>query len=274
MPELPEVEVIKRGLQRHLPGHRVIAISTGNKKLRLPLPRKFLKKYILGARITSVGRRAKFLLLAMDNGAYLVVHLGMTGRLFILPQHSHKTKHDHLLLQLDNSMQLHFNDSRRFGFIQVFAPGRDFGDTMLANLGPEPLGPDFTPGYLQKQAAGKSRPLKNFLMDNRIVVGIGNIYACEILFHARLNPAKEVHRLTGNEWNRLVASAQHVLRHAIQCGGTTISDFVNENGRSGYFQLALQVYARNGRSCRCCSSPIAKKTMAGRSTFFCPECQK
>ena len=274
MPELPEVEVIRRGLQRHLPGRKVIAAATGNKKLRLPIPRKLLKKYILGERIKSVNRRAKYLILLMDSGARLIFHLGMTGRLSLLRQASPKTKHDHLLLQLDNGMQLRFNDIRRFGFIQVLEPGKDFSRTSLANLGPEPLSDDFTPRYLQRCAAGKNRPLKNFLMDSRVVVGIGNIYSCEILFHAGLHPETKVGRLTEREWEKVVASSRYILQKAIQSGGTTVSDFVNESGKSGYFQLELQTYGKQGLPCKCCTTPIVKKTMAGRSTFFCPKCQK
>jgi formamidopyrimidine-DNA glycosylase len=274
MPELPEVEVIMRGLQHHLPGRKVLALALGNKKLRLPMPRSDLKKYILGARVTSVARRAKFLLITMDNGACLIIHLGMTGRLGIFPPGAARAKHDHLRLQLDNNMQLRFNDIRRFGSIQVLEPGSDFRGTMLADLGPEPLGPGFTSEYLKNRAAGKDRPLKNFLMDSRVVAGIGNIYACEILFHAGLNPAKKIGRLSMAEWTKVVAGSRHVLRKAIASGGTTISDFVNESGQRGYFQLELQAYGKQGKPCSCCSTPIAKKTMAGRSTFFCPKCQK
>jgi len=252
----------------------VLAIKTGSKKLRLPMPRKDLKKYILDARIRSVGRRAKFLLIEMDNGASLVVHLGMTGRLGLFPPGAIRAKHDHLQLQLDNKMQLRFNDIRRFGFIQVLPPGSDTDTTILANLGPEPLGPNFTAEYLMKLAAGKNKPLKNFLMDNRIVVGIGNIYACEILFHAGFKPDKKVGRLSLKDWQKIVQSSRQVLQKAIASGGTTISDFVNESGKSGYFQLELQTYGKKGQPCNCCSTPIAKKTMAGRSTFFCPKCQK
>ena len=273
MPELPEVEVIRRGLQRHLPGRKVLAIVAGNKKLRLPMPRKNLKKYILGTLVESVDRRAKFLLITMATGARLIVHLGMTGKLGLFPQNTPKAKHDHLHLQLDNGMQLRFNDIRRFGFIQVLSES-DFAHPMLANLGPEPLGQDFTPMYLQKIAAGRKRPLKNFLMDSRVVAGIGNIYACEILFHAGLNPGKKICRLSKNQWTQIVKSSRYILEKAIESGGTTISDFVNESGKRGYFQLELQTYGKQGKPCNCCSTPIVKKTMAGRSTFFCPSCQK
>jgi len=274
MPELPEVEVIRRGLQIHLPGRTVVDIQAGNKKMRLPVPRKNLKRYIQGARVEAVARRAKFLLIAMDNGAYLIIHLGMTGRLGLFRADSPRSKHDHLRLQLDNGMQLRFNDSRRFGSIQVLAPGGDYTNSMLADLGPEPFDPEFTPIYLQGHASGRSRPLKNFLMDSRVVAGIGNIYACEILFHAGLNPEKEVCRLRWQEWTRVVESSRYILHQAISSGGTTISDFVNESGQSGYFQLELQAYGQQGRPCRRCSAAIIKKTMAGRSTFFCPRCQK
>jgi len=274
MPELPEVEVIKRGLQQYLPGRRVIAVSAGNKKLRLPMPRKDLTEYIKGKHVTAVDRRARFLLITMNNGARLVIHLGMTGKLSIIPQASPKAKHDHFRLLLDSGKQLVFNDIRRFGFILVLAPERDFSRTMLANLGPEPLDHDFTPLYLQKLAQGKNRPLKNFLMDNRTVAGIGNIYASEIMFQARLRPEKKISTLTRKQWERVVESCRYVLEKAIKSGGTSISDFVNESGRRGYFQLELRTYGRQGKPCICCNMPIKKITMAGRSTFFCPHCQK
>jgi len=274
MPELPEVEVIKRGLLRLLPGRRVTGITMGHKKLRHPMPRNNLTKYILNAEIKTVARRAKFLLITMDNGATMIIHLGMTGRLGFFPESAVRAKHDHLSLQLDNFMQLRFNDSRRFGFIQVAEPGFDPAEALPAGLGPEPLGPDFTPQYMLKQAAARKKPLKNFLMDNQIVVGIGNIYACEALFHAGINPEKMVGIMTLKEWARVVDSSRYVLRQAIKSGGTSISDFVNERGRAGYFQLKLKVYGRQGKPCFACDTPISRKTMAGRATFFCPNCQK
>ena len=274
MPELPEVEVIKRGLQNHLPGREVIRIVTGNKKLRLPMPRNYLKKYIQEARFISVDRRAKFLLITMDNGAILIVHLGMTGRLGIFPEDFPRAKHDHLRLQLDNGMQLRYNDIRRFGFIQVIPPGEGLDNTMLSHIGPEPFSKEFSLHYLHQLAAGKSRPVKNFLMDSRVVAGIGNIYACEILFDASLHPEKKVSRITKKEWGKIIASTHHILTKAIESGGTTISDFVNESGKSGYFQLELQTYGRKDKPCNVCATPIARITMAGRATYFCPKCQK
>lgn len=273
MPELPEVEVIRQGLQRYLPGRRVVAVSSGNKKLRLPMPRKDLAEYIQGALIKAVGRRGRFLLLTMDNNARLVIHLGMTGKISLCPAGLPKAKHDHFRLKFDKGTQLVFNDVRRFGFILVLSPGQDFSNTMLAELGPEPFEQKFTPQYLQKLAAGRNRPLKNFLMDNRVVVGIGNIYACEILFQAGLRPERKINTLRGKQWTKIVENSRYTLKKAIKRGGTSISDFVNESGRSGYFQLELQVYGRQGKPCNRCRTPIKKITMAGRSTFFCPKCQ-
>ena len=273
MPELPEVEVIRRGLQKHLPGRKVTAVSGSGKKLRLPLAQKELQSCILGARFAAVSRRAKYLLLAMDNTATLVIHLGMSGRLGIFPADRPRSPHDHLRLRLDNGMELRFNDPRRFGFVRVFPPGSAPADARLAGLGPEPLGPDFTAAYLQKCAAARKRPLKNFLMDSRVVVGIGNIYASEILFHAGIRPQKKAGSLSSRQWQTLVQSCRQVLERAIASGGTTISDFVNESGKSGYFQLELMVYGRQGQACRRCKGTIARKVMAGRATFFCPRCQ-
>lgn len=274
MPELPEVEVIRRGLQQYLPGRRIVAVSTSLKKLRLPMPRKDLAEYIQDKQVMTVDRRGRFLLIAMDNGARLIIHLGMTGKVFMRSVNIGKEKHDHFILRLDNETQLVFNDVRRFGFIQVLGPGSDFRGTMLAELGPEPFDAHYNPEYLQKLASGRKRPLKNFLMDNRVVAGIGNIYASEILFRAGLNPEKKIRALSLKEWEEVVKSSRYVLDKAIKSGGTSISDFVNESGRSGYFQLELQAYGRQGKACLCCDTPIKKTTMAGRSTYFCPKCQK
>jgi len=274
MPELPEVEVIKQGLQRHLPGRKVLEVVPDNKKLRLPMPRKKLKEFIQGSQIRSVDRRAKFLLITMDNSAILIVHLGMTGRLGVFPDDAPKIKHDHLRLQLDNDTQLRFNDIRRFGSIQVIPPGDSLDNTMLSHIGPEPFAEEYNASYLLQLSASKDRPIKNFLMDSKVVAGIGNIYACEILFHAGMSPTKKIKTLSRHDWKKIVTVTHHVLELAIASGGTTISDFVNASGKSGYFQLELQTYGRQGKSCKSCECLISRITMAGRSTFFCPECQK
>jgi len=273
MPELPEVEVIRQGLQKHLPGHQMVAVKVSHKKLRLPVPIKQLKQYIVGAGVTSVDRRAKYLLIRMDNGATMAIHLGMSGRLGLFASSAPLKKHDHLRWQLDNSNDLRFNDSRMFGSVQVLAPGETMEDR-IPGIGPEPLGPGFTAAYLKDRARGRKQPIKNFLMDGRIVVGIGNIYACETLFRASIRPATPAGRLGIRRWQRVVDAAQAVLRNAIESGGTTINDFVNESGKTGYFQLELQVYGRVRQPCHTCKTPITRKVMAGRATFFCPACQK
>ena len=273
MPELPEVEVIRQGLQNHLPGRHLVAVKTNHKKLRLPVPIKHLEQYIVGARVSSVDRRAKYLLINMDNGATLVIHLGMSGRLGLFFTAAPLKKHDHLRWLLDEKNELRFNDSRRFGSVQVLAPGETLEDR-IPGIGPEPLGPDFTAAYLKEKARGRKQPIKNFLMDGRIVVGIGNIYACETLFLASIKPTKPAGRLGIKRWKKVADAAQAVLRNAIASGGTTINDFVNASGKTGYFQLELQVYGRERQPCHACKTPITRKVMAGRSTFFCPKCQK
>jgi formamidopyrimidine-DNA glycosylase len=273
MPELPEVEVVRQGLQNHLPGRQMTAVKTNHKKLRLPVPVKQLKQYIVSARVSSVDRRAKYLLIRMDNGATMVIHLGMSGRLGLFPPVAPLKKHDHLRWQLDDGNELRFNDSRRFGSVQVLAPGETL-EERIPGIGPEPLDPNFSAAYLKEKARGRKQPIKNFLMDGRIVVGIGNIYACETLFRASIKPTTRAGRLGIKRWKKVADAAQAVLRNAIARGGTTINDFVNASGKTGYFQLELQVYGRERQPCNTCKTPITRKVMAGRSTFFCPQCQK
>jgi formamidopyrimidine-DNA glycosylase len=273
MPELPEVEVVRQGLQKHLPGRLIAAVKSTHKKLRLPLPQKLMAQYIIGAKVLSVDRRAKYLLIRMDNDATMAIHLGMSGRLGLFPTSARLKKHDHLRWQLDDDNELRFNDSRRFGSVQVLLPGETLEDR-IAGIGPEPLGPEFTATYLKEKARSKKQPIKNFLMDGRIVVGIGNIYACETLFRSAIKPTTPAGRLGEKRWQRLVDAARAVLRDAIASGGTTINDFVNASGKTGYFQLELQVYGRDRQPCNTCKTLINKRVMAGRSTFFCPKCQK
>lgn len=273
MPELPEVEVICRGLQPLLVGREVTDIVCANRKLRLPVARVQMGRWLRGQRILAVGRRSKYLLLRMANDAVMAVHLGMTGRLGLFPADVARAKHDHLCWRLDNGMELRFNDARRFGSVQIVGPGGDPESELFAKLGPEPLGKALTTSYLQERAAGRRQPVKNFLMDGRIVVGIGNIYASEILFAAGILPQTSVAALRPGDWRRLILKSREVLLWAIDCGGTTISDFVNASGGKGYFQLQLKVYGREGQPCQQCATPIGRSIMAGRATYFCPKCQ-
>jgi formamidopyrimidine-DNA glycosylase len=244
-----------------------------NRRLRLPVPRSKLRKWIQGNRVEVVDRRAKYLLVTMNNKAVMVLHLGMTGRLNFFAHTTPRTAHDHLRFLLDSGLELRFNDVRRFGSVQVLSPSETDAPEIFASLGPEPLGADFSSKYLLEQARGRMRPIKNFLMDGGVVVGIGNIYANETLFVAGVNPTRAVKTLGTGQWDQVVRACRQVLEHAIACGGTTISDYVNGSGESGYFQCELKVYGREGESCPNCDSIILRQVLAGRSTFFCPRCQ-
>jgi formamidopyrimidine-DNA glycosylase len=272
MPELPEVEVIRRGLEPLLPGRRVIGLGWSNRKLRLPIPRKALQRWVRGKRIRTVGRRAKYLLIHMANNATVVVHLGMSGKLGLFPVSAPRDKHDHLRLLLDNNMELRFNDARRFGSLQLVEPGANLND-LFHNIGPEPFAGAFSPTYLHAKAKKRRQPVKNFLMDNRVVAGIGNIYANEILFRTGICPTTPAGNLTKPQWQRTVRCCRDVLERAIASGGTTIADFVNASGTSGYFQLKLQVYGRGQKKCYKCHTAISRLVLAGRATYFCPSCQ-
>ncbi len=273
MPELPEVEVICRGVEPHVVGRWVAAISSSGRKMRLPLPRKGLQQLVKGHCFTGVERRAKYLLFYLDSGAVMVIHLGMTGRLGLFPKESATVPHDHLRLLLDNDTELRFNDARRFGSVQLFAAGAQL-DNFLAPLGPEPFSRDFSAAYLQQKAAGRSQPVKNFLMDGRVVVGIGNIYASEILFAAKIDPHSAVNRIKTAAWQKIVRESRRILNRAIEQGGTSIINFVQFSGRRGYFQNELLVYGREDQPCPRCRRPLERNVMAGRATFFCRYCQR
>jgi formamidopyrimidine-DNA glycosylase len=272
MPELPEVEVICRGLAPLLEGRRLKSVSCSKKKLRLPLPAEAALKLVEGRKIAAVRRRAKYILISLENSAAVVIHLGMTGRLGIFPAETPLVKHDHVRWLLDNQKELRFNDTRRFGSVQVIKPDTDL-ETLFVNQGPDPFQPAFSAGYLAAKARGRRLPVKNFLMDNRIVTGIGNIYACEILFATRINPQTPAGALTLKEWRTIVEKSREILEEAIACGGSSISDYVNSSGEKGYFQVRLQVYGRLDEPCRQCGAPIEKCILGGRASFFCPRCQ-
>jgi len=272
MPELPEVEVIRRGLVRELAGKRFTAVKVGTLSLRRQSTREDLKTWTVGRRIQSLSRRGKYLLFHLEGGAILLVHLGMTGRLLISPASRKPQAHVHVTFRLENRLALHFQDVRRFGQILVYAPGQT--PEPLALLGMEPLARSVTPRLLHTLTRGKRGPLKNFLIDGRVLAGIGNIYACEIMHAARLSPVMPVGCLSPSDCERLLRETRRILRQAIRRGGTTVSDFLNSRGETGLFRLDLQAYGREGAPCPGCGQPIARLTQAGRSTFFCPSCQR
>lgn len=275
MPELPEVEVTRRGLLPHLPGCQIVKITWSDKRLRSPIPGKLLSEHIQGKTIAAIDRRGKFLLFRMTDKSVLIIHLGMTGKLALLPREKPSAKHDHLRLFLDNHMELRFNDSRRFGNIVVWPPdaSQSLEKNFSAAIGVEPLSNAFHPGYLKKLSVGKKQPIKNFLMDAKKIAGIGNIYANEILFDAGIHPLTPVNRLGASQWDMIVTSTVTILQLAIECCGSSISDFLGAGGNPGYFQVRFQVYKRQGNPCIHCDDIIRKIVIAGRATYLCPACQ-
>lgn len=276
MPELPEVEVICRGIQRFLIDRTVTSIRCSGKKLRHPVPMEAMQRTMVNQKIISIERRAKFLQLGLEKGEMLIIHLGMTGNLGIFPPTSPHAKHDHVLWLLDNGTELRYNDSRRFGSIQLLSADEvaDREETIFKTTGPEPFSDDFTAEYLQNLAKGKSLAVKLFIMTNQTVAGIGNIYANESLFSAGIRPSRKVQEITLKEWKRLVIEIRDVLTHAIECGGSSISDFLNASQEKGYFQINFKVYGREGMPCTRCSTKIEKQKLGGRASYFCPKCQK
>lgn len=276
MPELPEVEVTRRGLLPHLPGKKITEIKWSNKRLRMPIPRKLLRKSIEGQQIAAIDRRAKYLLLRMKNGSVLVLHLGMTGKIGLFPQATATAKHDHLQLLLDNDMAMRFNDTRRFGAIIVWPAEQadELERNFSATKGLEPFGNDFTAAALLNLAKKRRQPIKTFLMDSRLLAGIGNIYANETLFAAGIAPETPVNQITANQWQAIITHCREILTRAIKAGGSTISDFVGSSGNRGYFQLQLNVYDKTNEPCPTCETLIQKKLLGGRATFFCPNCQQ
>jgi formamidopyrimidine-DNA glycosylase len=272
MPELPEVEVIRRGLVPLLVGRRFLSVSMGDKRLRQQSSLQELRRWVKGRRLDNLRRRGKYLLFDLEDGVTLLIHLGMTGRLLAGPPPSPPLDHVHLVFQVEGGLNLLYQDVRRFGQVLVFPPG--ITPAPLAQVGAEPFSREVTPAWLLERAQGRSRPIKNFLLDARVMAGIGNIYACEILFAAGLHPATPVARLTLADWDRVLTETRRILKHAIAKGGTTVSNYLNSRGETGLFQLELMVYSRAGAPCLVCGTTIARQVQAGRSSFFCPVCQK
>jgi formamidopyrimidine-DNA glycosylase len=271
MPELPEVEVIRRGLAPLLVGRRFLAVKVGPKRLRQQSSPRELRRWLQGRRLDNLRRRGKYLRFNLEGGVTLLIHLGMTGRLLVGPPAAPPLPHVHLVFQLEGGLDLFFQDTRRFGQVLVYPPGVD--PAPLAQVGAEPFSRKVTPDWLLEQARGRSRPIKNFLLDARVLAGIGNIYACEILMAAGLHPTTPVGRLSREDWDRVLTETRRILRHAIKKGGTTVANYLNSKGETGLFQLKLLVYGRAGQPCRRCGATIVRLVQAGRSTFFCPVCQ-
>ncbi|MFQ5652470.1 MAG: bifunctional DNA-formamidopyrimidine glycosylase/DNA-(apurinic or apyrimidinic site) lyase [bacterium] len=273
MPELPEVETIRRALAKYLPGQRMERILVRDGRLRWPVDATRLGQLLIGERIQAVERRAKYLLIRFERDTTLLIHLGMSGRLLWLTESPPFEKHDHVIFTLAGGAELRFRDPRRFGMVDAIAPGALGTYPRLRNLGLEPLARTTRATPLFERARRRHRPIKNLLMDASFMVGVGNIYASEALFHARIHPARAAGSLSREEWQSVLGSVRGVLRKAIRKGGTTLNDFVNSNGETGYFQLSLAVYGREDQPCPKCGTPVERFVQVGRSSFFCPVCQ-
>jgi len=272
MPELPEVETLRRSLVPHLTGRRLVGVEVRETRLREPVDGAALVA-LCPARIEAVGRRAKYLLLRLSDDRTLLCHLGMSGRLVVGTAAAGWRRHDHVRLLLDDGSCLTFHDPRRFGRLVVATTSRLADHPLLAHLGPEPLWPDLTAEGLARVAAGRRQAVKPFLMDGRVVVGIGNIYACEALFAARIHPATAAGRIRPVRWQRLVAAIRTVLTASIAAGGTTLRDFADGEGRGGLYQLHTRVYGRTGEPCLRCGRIVRRTVQTGRTTFYCTGCQ-
>jgi formamidopyrimidine-DNA glycosylase len=270
MPELPEVETTRRGIAPHVVGRRVAELVVRERRLRWPVPQGLearLRRQVL----QRLERRAKYLLFGFDAGT-LIVHLGMSGSLRMVEPGTPPGKHDHVDLVFDGGQVLRLTDPRRFGAV-LWTGGAPQEHPLLAGLGPEPLSEQFNGDYLYRLSRGRRTPVKNFLMDGRIVVGVGNIYANEALFGAGIHPKRAAGRIGRERYGQLAEAVKSVLQAAIEQGGTTLRDFIGGDGRPGYFAQKLQVYGRAGEACPRCSAPILAVRVGQRSTFYCRRCQ-
>lgn len=285
MPELPEVEVLRRSLGARLIGETVERVRVHSPALREPLDRRRLRRDVAGRRVERLRRRAKYLLIdltaAGDDGATsasgdrtLVVHLGMSGQLTVVPAGTPHERHEHVAFELATGERLRLVDPRRFGLVFSLPSARLESDRHFAHLGLEPLGDGFDGPALARAARGRRGPVKTFLMDAGVAVGVGNIYASEALWRAGVHPKRSVARIAAVRWERLATAVRTVLESAIAEGGTTLRDYADGEGNSGYFQVSLAVYDREGDPCGRCGAPIRRIVLGGRSTYYCPRCQR
>ena len=289
MPELPEVETVRMGLKAALEGHKFLHVETRRGDLRVPFPKDFAKR-LTGRRVRQLRRRAKYLLADLDHGETLVIHLGMTGRMAVYakgtvrklgqyvydaaPADAGRGKHDHVVMETDAPARVVFTDHRRFGLMTLIDTGTLDDDKLFKGIGVEPLSEDFDAAYLARALKGKKTPIKSALLDQRVVAGIGNIYACEALFRARISPKRLAMKVAPASVPLLVEAIKAVLKDAIKAGGSSLRDYRKADGDLGNFQHHFQVYDREGEPCPACGGTVKRITQAGRSTFYCPKCQK
>jgi formamidopyrimidine-DNA glycosylase len=276
MPELPEVETVRLGLEQAMAGRLLLRVLQRRPDLRRPFPPRFELR-LTGRRIESLSRRAKYLALHLDDGAAVLVHLGMSGRMLVGRQSNEPfDAHDHVIFDLDDGGRVVFNDARRFGLMDLTETALLHQHPLLSGIGPEPLGEAFTPKVLASRIAGKSSPIKIVLLDQAVVAGIGNIYASEALFRAGIDPTRAANSLKPAEISRLVPAIQDVLTEAIAAGGSSLRDHRRPDGELGYFQHGFKVYDREGEPCPgcTCKTGIQRIVQAGRSTFYCAKRQR
>lgn len=271
MPELPEVETTVRGLARFLDGARLARVEPRRPDLRRPFPADLVQA-LTGATVTGMGRRAKYGLIHTDRARTLVFHLGMSGRWRIDPDDI--GLHDHLVLETASGHVLSLNDPRRFGSVDLVDEAALAEWPPFAAMGPEPLGEDLTPNHLKAALAGRSAAIKLMLLDQRIVAGLGNIYVCEALFRAGVDPRKAAGKVSGAALGRLVPAIKAVIAEAIEAGGSTLRDYAQPDGQLGYFSKQFDVYDRHGEPCHTCAAPIERFAQGGRSTWYCRQCQR
>lgn len=271
MPELPEVETTRRGIEPHVCGRRIAKIVIRDARLRWPIATR-LPEQAEDCQIIAVQRRAKYLLFRLDNNATLILHLGMSGSLRLVAAQDPPLAHAHLDIVLENGQALRYTDPRRFGSLH-WSAGDPEQHPLLAHLGPEPLSQAFHSTYLHGRSRGRRACVKVLLMDSRVVVGIGNIYANEALYHAAIRPMCAAGRIGPSRYARLVQAVKSVLTEAIEAGGTTLRDFTGSEGRPGYFRQRLAVYGRGGAACHRCAGTIRMERLGQRATYYCPGCQ-
>ena len=279
MPELPEVETVRRGLIPRLVGHRIVRLIQRRRDLRVPLPAKFAQK-VEGRTVQAIDRRAKYLLIRLDDGQTLIAHLGMSGRMTLFDAASAAEhpfqRHDHVVMETDEGWQVRFNDARRFGLMLLASSDTVQRHKLFKGLGPEPLDETFDGAALAARLKGRRTPIKAALLDQKTLVGIGNIYACEALFLSGISPRRSAHTVQGERADRLIAALKAVLLRSIDDGGSTLRDHVQPGGELGYFQTRFNVYDRAGIVCPTldCGKLVKRLVQSGRSTFYCANCQR
>lgn len=274
MPELPEVETVVTSLKNKITGQTVSSVVKNREKIRYEIPRDF-ENLLLNQKIVSVERKAKYILIKLSNDYFLTIHLGMSGKINIIHQNNYSsTKHDHVIIDLQNQYKLIYNDPRRFGIVDLIKASNIRDHKYFKNIGLEPFCKNFNAKYLKEYFSNKNKPIKQILMDNNFVVGVGNIYASESLFRAKIHPMSSPNKISEKKLEILVDAIQSVLKDAIKSGGSSLKDYRNIDGSSGYFQHKFLVYGKNDKPCSKCNNIIVKISLGNRSTFLCQHCQK